>query len=178
MQLDDFLLTATGILLAVLSLWALLWVSFTRGGEDVDSKKRAATIGLFWIYCSIAIAVVAFGLLLASKLFGCGCPASHARRIGEGFLSASFAMAATSVLQSLVSIAVKASRGKTAFDVMFECPEGQYRWSPLAITVIGVLLAAFCVLAVYYDRLFLVGGAVIVITVFAYYIYKVIRSGY
>jgi len=78
MQLDDFLLTATGILLAVLSLWALLWVSFTRGGEDVDSKKRAATIGLFWIYCSIAIAVVAFGLLLASKLFGCGCPASHA----------------------------------------------------------------------------------------------------
>ena len=165
------------ILLAVLSLWALLWVSFTRDGEGGESKKRTAAIGLFWIYCAITIAVVALGLLLWSEFFGCACPNSHARRIAEGLLVASFAMGITNVFQSAISIGIKIWRGKTAFDAMVEFPAGLYMWSPVFISVLGIALSIFSVLAVYYDRLFLIGGAVLICSVFTYFIYQVYAGG-
>ena len=158
--------------MAVLSLWALLWVSFTRDGEGGVSKKRTAAIGLFWIYCAITIAVVALGLLLWSEFFGCACPNSHARRIAEGLLVASFAMGITNVFQSAISIGIKIWRGKTVFDAKVECPVGLYRWSPVVISLLGIALSVFSVLAVYYDRLFLIGGAFLIAAVLAYFVYK------
>jgi cell division protein FtsX len=55
--------SAIGILLAVLALWAQLWVGYSKA-KSVE-RQRVVTIGLVWIYCAIFFGFIA---IIASVL--------------------------------------------------------------------------------------------------------------
>lgn len=111
------LLVVAAILIAILSLWAQLWISF--GGNKDRIKQVSATLGLFWIYMAILIAMVGLGLLLVGRYWE-GSFCFDTSELCFGFLMTSFIMGLVNILQSTVSVFSKGKRNKTAFDPLFE----------------------------------------------------------
>ena len=168
MSESGYLLTATALLIAVFSFRAQLWFSFTRvrkdecwkndeDKKDERSRKVFGSFGLFWIYIAIAIAMIAFGFLLAGEFFGIGCPDSHACRIAKGLVIASLWMGLAEIVESAFSVFLKAWRDKTASDVLFHEEKVRVCWL-ISGVVCAILLAAFSVTAVYQHSLLFIMG--------------------
>jgi len=115
----SYLLIGGAILIALLSLWAQLWVSF--GSSRGRGEQVSATLGLFWIYMAIAIAMLGFGFLLVGKYWEGSLPFDTSE-LSFGFLMSSFIMGLANIFQSTVSVFSKGKRNKTAFDSLFEHP--------------------------------------------------------
>lgn len=111
------LLVVSAILIAILSLWAQLWVGF--GGNKDRSRQVSATLGLFWIYMAILIALLGLGLLLVGRYWE-GSLFFDTSKLCFGFIITSFIMGLVNITQSTVSVFSKGKRNKTAFDPLFE----------------------------------------------------------
>lgn len=115
----SYLLVGGAILIALLSLWAQLWFSF--GSSRGRGEQVSATLGLFWIYMAIAIAMLGFGLLLVGKYWE-GSLCFDISELSFGFLMTAFIMGLANIFQSTVSVFSRGKRNKTAFDPLFEHP--------------------------------------------------------
>lgn len=119
----NYLLVAAGVLIALLSLWAQLWVNF---GKKDRITQHTASIGLLWIYLSIVIAMASIGVVLIGEYWE-GLTTWNISvfnkdlktflfDLGFGFLVTSFLMGIANMTESAVSIVYKGQHGKTAFD--------------------------------------------------------------
>lgn len=120
-------LVACGILIALLSLWAQLWMNY---GKNKDNGRQiAASYGLFWIYTAILFAMVAISLVLARQYWE-GLPqqtyilsrplSQFMEELGFSFLVSSFIMGLVNITESAVSIFIKAFRGRNAFESLVD----------------------------------------------------------
>lgn len=154
-----YLLVAAGILIAILSLWAQLWVGF--GGDKDKIKQVSATLGLFWIYMAILIAMIGLGLLLMGRYWE-GSFCFDTSDLCFGFIMTAFIMGLANIFESTVSIFLKGRRNKTAFDPRFEhVPELKCRLLKLIGFALSLLLVS-C-LGVALNHLFWLGYVPIVI---------------
>jgi hypothetical protein len=118
-QLDyGYLLAGAAVLVALLSLWANLWISFGRNKDDADRRKAATSLGLFWIYCATVVALLAIGLVLLGKYWegASDCWRDMIHGLGFAFLITAYLMSLLNMFESSFSIFYKASKGLTAFD--------------------------------------------------------------
>ena len=170
--MDTAWLTATGLLIAVLSLWAQLWAHFGTISHDacMRSRRDAASLGLFWIYTAIAIAVVAFGLLLTNMLSLNLSWRDHIERIAQGFVVTALLMGLANVAESAVSVLCKVWKGGTAFDPAGKAPGFKTRRCRIALatgTTVGLLV--FSIAGVYEHWLFVGDVGVSVAALVAYF---------
>jgi hypothetical protein len=150
-------LVACGILIALLSLWAQLWVNFGKSNDT--SKQIAASYGLFWIYTAILFAMVAICLVLVRQYWE-GLPQQSSilsrplpqflEELGFSFLITSFIMGLTNITESAVSIVIKAFKGRSAFESLVTENKISKAWLitmailALAILIITWLGITFC----------------------------------
>jgi len=117
-------LPATALLVAILLVWAQLWVNTYRIYKDSERKDAdfIIALALSWTYLAIFFAVAAFACFalgfLPAQSFEC------LEQAGIGLLGASFSMVVVEVVQSLWSAFRKFWKGKT-FDEPAERPLGQ-----------------------------------------------------
>ena len=167
------LFAASGILIAVLSLWAQLWYRYADHGRDGRDEAilRSASLGLFWIYMAILIALLAFGLTALKVLFGW-----HSLEIAAGFGIASFLMGLLNIGESTISLFIKVGRGKTAFGAMFEATkETVIRWRSL-MAVFAAFLCAFSMLGMVYHHAWFFGDLALIVVVIAGYFLRGISN--
>lgn len=164
----NYLLVAAGILIAILSLWAQLWVGFGGNKDNRDDVKLvSATLGLFWIYMAILIAMIGLALVLVGRYWEGGF-IFDTSEICFGFIMTSFIMGLANIFESTLSIFLKGRRNKTAFDPRFEhVPELKCRLVKLVGFALSLLLVS-C-LGVALNHLFWLGYVAILIwAVFEY----------
>jgi hypothetical protein len=114
-------LTATALLVAILLVWAPLWVNTYKIYKDrireysyYTAKERknietGVSLGIAWIYLAILFALVAFSLT-TWQVFSSG--SKEIPLAAVGFLVASLSMAIVQILQSFLSAACKFWKGK------------------------------------------------------------------
>lgn len=139
----NFLLPLTGIFIALLALWAQLTTRIALvSDKNNDSRRKNATVALFWTYMAISIAVLAlaiFGFTTQSSIFAHigsttnGPPAFGAflryllYRIGLGLLLTSCIMFFAHVLESTMSLFIKVRLGQTLTSPLLKITNNEYR---------------------------------------------------
>lgn len=154
----NYLLVGAAILIALLSLWAQLWVSF--GGSGGRGKQVSATLGLFWIYMAMVIAMLGLGLLLVGKYWE-GSLCFDTSELCFGFLMTSFIMGLANIFESTVSVFLKGKRNKTAFDPLFEQPPELNRRRLLKLAGLALSLLIVSCLGVSCNHWFWLGYVLI-----------------
>lgn len=155
---------AAAILLAILSLWAKLWVDFAKKEEEDGYSKRVfATIGIFWIYLAIFIAMLALAMSVSKEFFSVDLS-----KAAEGLIIASFLMGLVNIAESIVSIWWKVHLDKTAFEATEDIKAtGKsmiwYRCWFCFMTAFAILLATFSVISRYCSAWWLFGDIVVLL---------------
>ncbi|MBA7597234.1 hypothetical protein ES703_04235 [subsurface metagenome] len=143
MEILDYgpLLTVAAILVALLSIWSQGWARYTNGYTTSQTNPRiqiSATLGTLWIYMAVVIAFISLGLLLLGKYWE-GGGMDLASEVGFGFFITSFLMAFSNVVESTVTIFIRAFRGAT----ISEAPRGIDPTSfgkPLLLKIIAIVV--------------------------------------
>jgi len=160
-------LVACAILIALLSLWAQLWVSF--GKNQDNSRKISASYGLFWIYTAILFAMAAISIILVRQYWeGLSQQAFILSRplpqfleeLGFSFLISSFIMGLVNITQSAVSILIKALRGRTAFESLVNEDRIRAAWL-FTLAVLALITLAVAWLGIVFCKLWWLGYIVI-----------------
>lgn len=117
-----YLFAGVAVLIALLSLWANLWVSFGRSGKlddnsEIERRKASATLGLIWIYSAILISLMSVAFILMGKYWEnlSQCWRDFFGELGFSFLITAFIMAIINMFESTWSAFWKGLRGITAF---------------------------------------------------------------
>lgn len=145
----NILVTVSAIIVALLSLWAQLTVRLINE-QSYPSRKKAATLSLYWIYLAIAIAMGALILwLLQTSQFKFTPYFFPKYFVGLGFIFTPIVMICMSVLESIITMFAKGWQNKTAFDPLgrFESP-WLYRWAFVGFNICAVVLLIFMILLV------------------------------
>jgi len=168
MNYASYVLTATGILIAVLSLWAQLWYRYADYGKKADGNEPdhsiqvTTTLGIIWIYSAILLSFFSFGLLISGTFFGW-----HTLRFGIGLTISAFIMGLINIAESTFSKLFKVTKGKTFSESLLEIGKNQniqaMLWVILLMLLFIALLCLFSILAVFFTPLWLVGDLVLIL---------------
>jgi hypothetical protein len=136
--------SAICILLAVLALWAQLWVGYSKA-KSVE-RQRVVTIGLVWIYCAIFFGFIA---IIASVLESRGTVETIRINIEGICFVTSLVMGLISVGESVVTLAMKLKSGKT-HDELSGISEENYRKSFYYIVILVSLILMGAILDMWF----------------------------
>jgi len=110
---DAFIIIA-GILVTIQVIWAQFWLNQGRTTED-KRRQASATVGLYWTYIAIIMAMVSLALFLMDKYWEGGLSWT-VYEWGIGFFITSFLMGMINMMESSYSLLRRVLKGKTAFD--------------------------------------------------------------
>ncbi len=99
-------MAASGILVAVLLVWAQLWISSATHKAKSDAVLTTVGIGMAYCYFAIFISMISFGIMAYTY---------SVTKLSTFFLSYSFIIATFSVIVSLTSVVHKTYVGLPLF---------------------------------------------------------------
>lgn len=163
-------LVACGILIALLSLWAQLWVNFGKSNDN--ARQIAASYGLFWIYTAILFAMAAVSLVLVKQYWE-GLPQQpyilsrplpqFIEELGFSFLVSSFIMGLANITESAVSIVIKAFKGRNAFEPLVNENKISKAWL-ITIAIIALVILIVTWLGITFCKLYWLGYIGVVVS--------------
>jgi len=143
------LLVVTGILVGLQVIWAQFWAS--QGRKTAD-KQTSATLGLYWTYVAIIIAMSGLAMLLIGKYWE-GTISWPAFELGFSFFITSFLMGMANMAESLLSLITRVRGRETAFDSNIGIETAKLNgWLLLRIAGIVVLLFIVSILGVLFSH--------------------------
>lgn len=121
--ISESFLTASGLILAVASLWTQFWYSHAQQSLNLpkdDDKKREfweAGLGLAWSQIAALFALISFGWAVTATLGETGNVNTALMPIG--LMIAALAMTAFAIVQSLLSVFYKSMFGPSLGGLLF-----------------------------------------------------------
>lgn len=151
----NLLLIAGGVIIALLSLWAQLWVSYGSHEDESTILRRRinASYGLLWIYIAISYALIGVTIFIIARFWE-NMPLEESflsrslkqfiDELGLSFLCTSFIMGFANIAESIVSIILKGLRQEDAFQPLTESTKVKRGWIiTLVVLALAILTATW-----------------------------------